>query len=485
MKQEIFELGKDSVIYGVGSVATRFVGLITLPLFTAYLSPEEYGVLAMLALLGMVAQPVFSLGLSAAMGPSYFEKDTISNKSKTVWSVFAINMLSVFILIILAWSFPVLFGKFVRLPENYSFLVSLSLTGTALTILVTSFMQRIQFERQARLYVMITVATALAAILTSIYTVVFLGWGVYGMVYGQVAGNLITFLAFFAVGIRDTFPTISGRIIKDLLKLGLPFVPSFAFLFILMHVNKYILEWRYGLDAVGVYSIGFNLGMAMSIITGGITTAWFPFYMRYIDKQLEATKIFGKLFSYYIIGVGCLTLAFFIFARPMVMLLTNEAFHDSYMVVGLVASSLYFSGIYSFLLPGIYFNKEIPVQSLIQGVAVILSLPLTFILIIYFGILGAGLSVALGFFLTAVLTHFWNRFRRKNYLNVQYEWRRVMLFIAFFLIVACFYLFVKFDSFFESVVFSIFGMVLVVLLTIQFFSKSEMAYLPIIRLFKL
>ena len=45
MKQQILSLGKDSLIYGVGSVIIRFTGLLLLPLFTAYLSPEEFGVL--------------------------------------------------------------------------------------------------------------------------------------------------------------------------------------------------------------------------------------------------------------------------------------------------------------------------------------------------------------------------------------------------------------------------------------------------------
>ena len=51
-----------------------FVGLIMLPLFTSYLSPTEFGILAMLALLTMVVQPIFSLGLTVAMGANYFEK---------------------------------------------------------------------------------------------------------------------------------------------------------------------------------------------------------------------------------------------------------------------------------------------------------------------------------------------------------------------------------------------------------------------------
>ena len=182
------------MIYGLGSVITRFIGLFTLPLFTTYLKPEEYGVLAMLALLTMLAQPVFSLGMSAAMGPSYFERDNPQNKSKVVWSVFAINVVSSTMLFTAAWVIPVTLGQLVRLPSEYAPLVCLSLTACALNILVTSFTQRVQFEKQAKLYVAATISTALTAILVSVITVIFLGLGVKGMVIGQLAGNTVTFL---------------------------------------------------------------------------------------------------------------------------------------------------------------------------------------------------------------------------------------------------------------------------------------------------
>ena len=81
MKTAILSLGRNSLIYGIGSVVIKFVNLVTLPLFTIYLTPSDYGVLAMLAMLSMVIEPIGSLGLSAAMGPKYFESDCKTNKS--------------------------------------------------------------------------------------------------------------------------------------------------------------------------------------------------------------------------------------------------------------------------------------------------------------------------------------------------------------------------------------------------------------------
>lgn len=439
MNQQILNLGKDSLIYGVGSVVTRFIGLITLPLFTTYLTPEEYGVLAMLAILTMVAQPLFSLGLSAAMGPSYFGSDSPLNKSKAVWTVFTINIVSATTLVAVAWLFPEILGRLVRLPADYSLLISLSLTGCALTILATSFVQRVQFEKQAKLYVTATIATALTAILVSIFTVVVWDWGVKGMIFGQLAGNAVTFLAFFLIGFKQTKPSISIIMAKELLRLGFPLIPGFAFLFILMHGNKYILEQQVGLGALGTYSIGFNLGMAISIVTGGIATAWYPFFMSYLERQSEIEVIFGRIFTYYVFGAGLLTVLFFLTAKPAVYFLAQERFHDAYVVVGFVALANFLQTLFYFFLPALYFKSEVKYVSLVQGLAALLSLPINYLLIVNMGLIGAGIGLAAGNFLMAALMYGWNYLNSGRYPVIKYEWARVFLFTLLSIILILFY----------------------------------------------
>jgi O-antigen/teichoic acid export membrane protein len=441
VKQQILGLGKDSIIYGVGSVIIRFLGLFTLPLFTAYLSPQEYGVLAMLALLTMVAQPVFSLGLSAAMGSSYFERDSHLNKSKAVWTVFAIGVVSSTLLVGIAWVFPVFLGHLISLPDEYAPLVGLTLTGCALTILATSFTLRVQFEKQARLYVAVTLATALTATLVSIITVVFMEWGVTGMVIGQLAGNTVTFLSFLFIGLKATSPVLSVAMARELLRQGLPLVPSFAFVFILMHANKYIIEWQAGLDAVGIYSIGFNLGLVVSIVTGGIATAWYPFFMSYMERESEAKVVFGRILTYYVFAVGFICFLLSLAAKPLLLLLTKVAFHDAYVVVGLVALANFFQGAFNFLLPGLYYKREVKYVSIVQGLAAVLSLPFSYFLIVNMGVLGAGIGLVVGNFMMAALMYGWNSMNGSRYPNITYEWRRIFSFA--FLLAAFFAFYVQ------------------------------------------
>ena len=186
MRGGLLELAKSSAIYGSGTMLQRFVTLLLLPVFTRFLIPEEYGIIAMMSIVAMVAHPIFSLGMGAAMGPSYFESHNDTQKSKTVWTTLSILFASATLLILLAWGLPKYLLRIVFLPAEYSPLLSLMLTGTALSVLATPLMLRVQLEKQAGKFVFVTLAASFIQIVLSVYFIVFLGWGILGLVLSSL-----------------------------------------------------------------------------------------------------------------------------------------------------------------------------------------------------------------------------------------------------------------------------------------------------------
>lgn len=436
MKKQILRLGKNSMIYGVGKVLTRFINLLLLPLFTAYLTPSDYGVLALLALLSFVAHPVFSLGLSAAMGPSYFQGNNAQQKSRTIWTSFLILLGSVTILIIIAWLFPHQLSMIALQSPEYGHLVSLTLTGCGINILSTPFTHRIQFEERAQAFVLITLIAALISIALSVIAVVLLGWGVKGMVISQLLGHAIHFLIFFIAGARETIFCYSKPIARELLRLGIPLVPSFAFLFILLQSNRYILQWFEGLEQVGIYSVGFNIGMVMAVAVSAVSTAWYPFFMSYMEKQNEAEVLFGRIFTYYVYLFGTLCMLFFIGAKLVVLIMTQPDFHGAYVVVGFAASAQFFMGVFNMFLPGMYYTKEVRYVALVQGLAAFVSVMINIVMIRWAGLFGAAIALSLGQLLMAVFQYLWNIYRKENYVKIKYEWSRIASFSVLFMFVA-------------------------------------------------
>ena len=67
MLKKIKELLKDVGVYGITSIASQFIGFLLLPLYTSYLSPTDYGILAMVGIVKSLFITLGNLGLKSAV----------------------------------------------------------------------------------------------------------------------------------------------------------------------------------------------------------------------------------------------------------------------------------------------------------------------------------------------------------------------------------------------------------------------------------
>jgi O-antigen/teichoic acid export membrane protein len=421
----IRSFGKDSLVYGAGGASLRLVSLLLLPILTAYLGPVEYGVVAMLATMAAVVQPVFTLGCGVSMGPVYFEAESTKQRSTVVWSTVALHLSATLFLLLTAAGASSELGGILRVGEGRAQVIQLALVNCAVAILASDLLQWLQFERLLLRFLVASVGGALVGGLVSIVGVTTLNLGVAGVLWGQVATNVIV-LAITVWTLMDFGRgTVSLAVCVRLLKGGIPMIPSFAFLFILTQSNRYILEASSGLAAVGVYSIGFGLGTAISIVVSAVVTAWYPFFMAYMNTPASGEVVFGKIMSYYVLLLGFLCLAISLFADTIVSLVAHGDFREASAVVGVVAFSQAVQGMFNLMLPGIYFRKEVHYVAVIQGSAALVSLPLNYLLIRFWGSVGAGIGVLVSSILLVVLTFLWNRMRAAVYPRIRYEWRKL------------------------------------------------------------
>ena len=73
MFNDLKKLLNQSFIYGISSVIEPFIRFIMLPLYTRYLTPEDYGTLALTGVVGMFLSSVIGLGVSSGMLRFYFQ----------------------------------------------------------------------------------------------------------------------------------------------------------------------------------------------------------------------------------------------------------------------------------------------------------------------------------------------------------------------------------------------------------------------------
>ena len=435
MEHKLSRLVKNTLTYGIGNVIVKSAYLFLLPIFTAYLSPAEYGISALLSWMNFLLIPILSLGLGTSMAPVYFENR--NSKEICVWTTFTLAVASSVSLATVGIIFSSSISNFLFQTELQSYLVIISLITMSLTISVTPFMLFMQFEERARAFVVLTIIGSFTTVLLSVLMVVVLKKGIQGLIESQLLGQVVVFTLFASAAVRKLgkyyfrFETS-----KKLLKVGIPLIPSSFLVFLLFDGNKILLKTYHGIEELGIYNIGFNIGLVMSILVSGFQSAWIPYFMSFVDKRDEAKALFRKIMTYYIFIFGSIALLFFICAKFIVYGLTQPEFHDAYKIVGLSATAQFLIGVFAVLLPSIYYAKHVPLVSIIQFFCVAVAIPINYFLVKNFGKEGTALAIMLNAFILVVFTQIWNYMHKRTYFIVRYQWHRIFYFSAAFVIIA-------------------------------------------------
>lgn len=414
MFSHLLRIGYNAGIYGLGQAGHRFLSLLALPLVTAYLTREEFGVLAILALIGIAGRSLFGLGIGAATGIVHFESDDTSRRDTVIWTAAAIAATSAVALLIVGVAMGTPLAEQLFGDGELGFAIMLQLAATAAQMVGEPMLLKLQYDNRAARYTFVSLSGSAIGIGLAMVLVAGYGQGVLGWLSGILAGATVTLCLALALGapvgpIRLTMATA-----KRILRLGSPLIPSAIFVFVILSTAPYFLNRTAGLSEAGVFGVGYQLGMGMALATTAFTTAWYPYFQSYATRPAEGSAVFPRFATAYVLVFGLCVLLFFIFARPLVALLADEKFYDAYRIIGPIAASQFLIGLWSMLLPGMYFAGETRWVPLVQGgaAAVVIFGHLT--LTPHLGGEGAAYSI-LGGTATMILAQFainrWRNYR--------------------------------------------------------------------------
>ena len=295
MSQNMHSLAKHSLVYGLSSGINKVIPLVALPILTRSLSPRDYGIIAILSLLAYAYTSVFGLGLGVSTGVVYFKSEDRKHRQSTIITSFVLLAISSMVLLL----FCSVLGPFISIvafrDSQFTSIILLHGTGIALQIMTQPFLWKLQFENQAVQYAFFLVGGAAITMAAILILTVWSGRGVRGWVEGVVIGNSLLLVSILVRKIRYHEAVSRSHLIPELLRLGIPHVPGFAFVFLVQYSGIYMLEWYVPLDQVGIYGIGHTIGMALGLATAAFTTAWYPFFNSFISRQSEARSIFPRV----------------------------------------------------------------------------------------------------------------------------------------------------------------------------------------------
>lgn len=427
-------LATGSLIYGMGGVIQRFVGLLLLPIFTSILTPEDYGAVALISLISIAISGFLTLGTGNSLGLLYFKQENLDKRRIVIWTNVVLMAFNGLVWYILLWLIAPLLSKFMFQTNLYADHIRIAVLGSVFQAMVDPWLAFLRMEQLAKKFVLINLGGAILTAAISVFLVVYLRCGVIGLLAAGSLGSFTVFgLTWFIVG-RNIGYNIEYSLFSKLVRVGFPSIlGSFAFLLI-DYADRQMIERILGLAYLGTYSVGYSFGIVIMIAVNAFASAWSPFFMSYVNKQDDARKIFGYVLTYYTLSFGSLIVLFFFTAKPFTIVMTAPKFHDAWVVVGLVSAAYVLKGCYLIILPGIYFSHKLKWQSIIEWIAALLNILLNIYLIPRHGIFGAAIATFISYLSLPILAWIFSR----SHLRVDYEWARLVNIILLILSLSIF-----------------------------------------------
>jgi O-antigen/teichoic acid export membrane protein len=389
-----------------GSIASRMVGFLMIPVYTRYLTPTDYGVLELVSLTIDIIGMFAALGVNSAVTRFYYEYKEQSEKDEVITtallSTLALASLPTIALILGAkWLSSIVFND-----PQYSFYFQLLLASNFLDLIVMIPMTVLTIREKSRIYVMFSMLRLVLSLSLNIYFVVVLQYGVVGILYSSLISVSITTLFLLVLIFSRMRLRFSAAKASRMIRFGAPLVIAALGTFVLNFADRYFLEHFSTLRIVGLYGLGYKFALALSqLLHGPFNLMWNVFMFKIADRQ-DAKQMYARVLTYNSFVVIFLALGMAVLIKDVLKILVTDEFLEAHKVVPLVLAGFYFYYQMPILDVGIMLSKKTYLRAINVTCAAVVNLALNYLLIPRFDMMGAAMATFLSYLFLSIMTHF-------------------------------------------------------------------------------
>ena len=410
----------------LGDILRHSVSIIMLPIYTRYLTPEDYGTVELLSMLIDVSTIIFGAMIAQAIFRYYCTATTETYKKSVIASALFLGFLfnGLGALIIAFFSEPLSIAIF----SDPSFKNNIALFGTTMFLLplYQITITYIREQQKPRLFLFFSVLKLTIQLSLNLYLVVHLSLHVEGVIYSAVISSAIMAIILLTYTLPKVGLTIHLSTCKQLFSFGLPLKLAAISTFYLTFGDRYFLNVFTDLSQVGIYALGYKFGFIFMLI------AWTPFEKVWdaekynIINKPDAKAIYQKTFLYISLVLIFIGLCISLYTKDLLKIMSDPAFHEAHQIVPIIIFAYLMQAWVKFCDLGILLEKKTIQIAYAEALAAAVITVAYLTLIPAFGIFGAAWATAIGF----IARFYWTNKKSKQYYDMQLPWKKVILTLA-------------------------------------------------------
>lgn len=382
-------LFSDIVAFALSGASIKVMSFFLVPLYTHFLSAEEYAVADLVTLSVQLAIPLLTLSISDAV--LRFGLEAGADKESVLNVGFAV----------------VLFGSVAAIPAC---LLLGGFSGDWWLACFTFLLFFVQNQcnyfsvvykcmGQTKLMATISSVAGISVIILNVAFIAFMQLGLHGYWLGNVLGNCIGLFLYFITGgwrlLRNLrMPQLA--FVRPFIAYSVPLIPNSLFWWINSSMDRFVLTALSTLSFVGLYSVASKIPQILTTVAGFFFQAWNISVFKDFGSG-ESVSFFKKGFFLISLFTFLLTGFLIVINVPMAHFLFSGEFYEAWKLVPLLLTAMAINILNQYLGSVFTASKETRAIFMTTALGAVVNIVLNIVLVIMFGGIGAVVATLISY----------------------------------------------------------------------------------------
>lgn len=404
--QHAGKIAARSAVYTAGTVLVRVIGFALVLVYTRFLTPSEYGMLALAEAIAAVFS-ILSWAMQGAVQRKYFDFRDAEHAMESGFLASTVALIGVTFILVLALGIGAVPVVLRRTSPSFAadfvpYLVLATITVAANQI---TEMQLLLYslEHRVRQYLWLSLVFSLLTSALTVVAVIGLHWGGRGLLLGKLVASLAV-AAFVLYDWRRWLRRPAASIVKSLTLIAATLVPFQITSLGLNAADRLILKAFRPVSEVGIYSIAYTIGMAMALLSLSVFQAWSPdFYRMAAANEGRPTGSMASISTTILAGLIAVGTVGVAISPPFIIEFLDVRYQAAAGIVPIVIAALVLHTFFVMLQLGIRQQNRFSIIVWVSATAFVVNIGINFALIPHFGMYGAAWATLIAYGVEAVI----------------------------------------------------------------------------------
>jgi len=291
---------KDTIIYGLGNVAVKIVGLILIPLFTnpKFFSTDEFGVMGILEISGLILTAMLASGLPQSLTRWFWDTDYRNNQKgiffMSISTQVTVSLLFCLVLVPLSGTISTLIFSKTIWAKAITFVILAS--GIQAINNVVNTLMRLQ--SRSLLYTLTNLFKLTFVLALTLYFILSKKMGLEGIYLAQLIGNAFVVLLLSGYIIKNTKIFFDKIIFRSMNVYGFPLLMANIAAAMLTVIDRFSLNSLAVMKSVALYTLAFKITSVLKLVlVDSIKLALGPMMIKRIGTP-DSKRFYSKVLLY-------------------------------------------------------------------------------------------------------------------------------------------------------------------------------------------